>query len=118
MSNESLYAGTVRSRLDGSSHLPDALNALNGAVGRIVRVYQHRGLDERSTVELLEDLIITVNDQTWTVGATTRRWYRKIEGHWAIDIPPEELDEEQAEKIKNTIRGVAAKLKQYASAQS
>lgn len=75
-----LLEGTLRSQLDGVDDLPAGFGDLVDAVDEAVALYKHGDIDAQGLgLRLAELQVCDVQGQEWTLGATTRSWYR-LEG--------------------------------------
>ena len=94
MEANNVFLGTLRSDLDTPDVLPECFSALASAADTIIERYRTGKLDPAATAALLAELKLSDHESfLWTVGATTRRWYRKVPGGvWRAALPPSSVD--------------------------
>jgi hypothetical protein len=76
-----VFLGTLRSEFDEPAALPSAFARLLADVEATLAQFQAGELDQHATaVALGEHTFTDLHGGQWTVGATTRRWYRRTSG--------------------------------------
>jgi predicted DNA-binding transcriptional regulator AlpA len=85
--------GTLRSELDESPDISHEFLALEAGVQAVRLAYMEGKLTAEHAGAILKDLKLIDNTEcTWTIGATSTRWYRKIKGGlWEVSGYPENV---------------------------
>lgn len=85
--------GTLKSELDESPDISPEFLALEAGVQAVRLAYMDGKISAEHAGAILRDLkLIDVNDCTWTIGATSTRWYRKVKGGaWELSVHPENV---------------------------
>lgn len=88
-SSAGVFLGTLRSEFDEPAALPAVFARLLDDVEAVLAEHRNGTLDEHATAAQLSELTLTDADGAqWTLGATTRRWYRRTRGGSWLPTPP------------------------------
>jgi hypothetical protein len=91
LDNSSLFAGTLRSTLDTPPPLSDGFRRLEALWRETLSAYLAGKFTSEQAAERLSLLkAFDKLDTEWTLGATSKAWYRKLPGSssWVMSPPP------------------------------
>lgn len=91
-----VFLGSLRSEVDEVELTAESLQWLSAAVDGVVQAYRNRWFTAEGAAERLRVLRLTdMYGNEWTIGATSRRWHRRLPGGaWRINVPPSADDDE------------------------
>jgi hypothetical protein len=84
------FLGTLASGHPGGDVLPDEFLALVVTFDDLYSLYETRQITREQLAAQLRKLrVVDHDDFEWTIGATTRAWYRRaVDGKWITAPPP------------------------------
>lgn len=106
------FLGTLRSELDTPAEISSEFRNLEIAFAKVLTVYQRGLINKEETGEILTNLRISDSQGTqWTLGATTRRWYKRTLGSsWKVTPPPAAANDPVLEETAFEALHAAAQL--------
>lgn len=86
--------GALRSEFDQGHQVADEFAAVGEVTEQVVAAYQLGRIPAQVAGQALQALqLVDAQGTHWVLGASTRRWYRKIDGGgWRVTIPPSLAD--------------------------
>jgi len=104
-----VFLGSLRSEVDEPDQVPEPFAELSIVHDSIMNAYRRGTLTGAQVGQRIKLLRLrTADGVEWTLGASSKRWYRRLPGGtWKIAIPPKTADEVAAASAQAALRQVA-----------
>lgn len=107
-----VFLGALASEVNEPDELDPTFSTLADVTERIVAAVRTGAMAEAVAAEHLQALRLTGQDEvTWTIGATSLRWYRKTpDRNWKLAVPPAEADDHHRSDLARAVADLPADL--------